>query len=132
MIHVNIANFKEYRVKSGLSQNELGRRAGISEGTVSHIERTGRSREITLKKIADALKVDLEALVLKDYPEANRVKEEPARYMPNLTADEWKVIELLRENPEFTGLVLKLLEGRKSVKEALEEFQKISEPTTAE
>jgi transcriptional regulator with XRE-family HTH domain len=132
MILVNIAKFKEYRIKSGFSQNELGRRAGISEGTVSHIERTGRSREKTLKKIADVLKVELKELAIQDYPEPDKVKEERAHYIPNLTADEWRVIELLRETPEFTELVLKLLGGRKSVKEALEEFQKIPDPTTSE
>lgn len=37
--------------------------------------------------------------------------------VPYLTTDEWKIINLLRENPEFTGLVLKLLgEGNQSKK----------------
>jgi hypothetical protein len=47
-----------------------------------------------------------------------------------LIADEWKIINLLRENPEFMGLVLKLLGGRKSVKEALDEFLKIHDFTS--
>jgi hypothetical protein len=50
--------------------------------------------------------------------------------VPYLTADEWKIINLLRKNPEFTGLVLKLLGGRKSVKEALDEFLKIRDFTS--
>jgi transcriptional regulator with XRE-family HTH domain len=64
---VNLAIFKEYRANAGLSQNKLGRIAGISEGTVSHIERTGRAREGTLKKIADALSVKVTDLIGDDH-----------------------------------------------------------------
>jgi transcriptional regulator with XRE-family HTH domain len=66
-----------------------------------------------------------------EYPYENAAQEIAEEGIPYLTADEWKIINLLRENPEVTGLVLKLLGGRKSVKEALEELLRIPDHADA-
>ncbi|MGJ5182124.1 helix-turn-helix domain-containing protein [Bradyrhizobium oligotrophicum] len=53
-----------FRKKRGLSQDELARRAGISQGYLSEIEVGRKSGDVqTLRKLADALKVTLDSLV---------------------------------------------------------------------
>lgn len=58
---------KELRMKRGLSQNELARRAGIRQGVLSYIEsgRTKHPRIDTLAAIAAALDVPIERLMQK-------------------------------------------------------------------
>ncbi|WP_315721601.1 MULTISPECIES: helix-turn-helix transcriptional regulator [unclassified Bradyrhizobium] len=53
-----------FRKKRGLSQDELARRAGITQGYLSEIEVGRKSGDVqTLRKLADALKVTLDSLV---------------------------------------------------------------------
>ena len=47
----------ELRINEGLSQRELAQKANVSNQSVSKLERGGRVRPATLKKIADALGV---------------------------------------------------------------------------
>jgi transcriptional regulator with XRE-family HTH domain len=52
-------NIKRWRERRALSQEGLGELAGISANTIWRIETEGRApRPTTLRKIADALKVD--------------------------------------------------------------------------
>ncbi len=53
-----------FRKKRGLSQDELARRAGITQGYLSEIEVGRKSGDVqTLRKLADALKVTIDSLV---------------------------------------------------------------------
>jgi transcriptional regulator with XRE-family HTH domain len=53
---------KDIRLKRGLSQADLGRRAGITEYTISEIEAGKRTpRPSTLRKLAKGLDVDVAA-----------------------------------------------------------------------
>ena len=58
---------KELRLKRGLSQNALARRAGIKQSVLSYIEsgRTKNPRIDTLAAIAAALGVSVEKLMKK-------------------------------------------------------------------
>lgn len=56
---------KDYRERQGLTQEELAKRAGVRQATVSDYER-GRSQRIdlaTLEKLAVALGVDAAMLI---------------------------------------------------------------------
>ncbi len=54
---------RDIRLKRGLSQADLGRRAGITEYTISEIEAGKRNpRPSTLRKLAKGLDVDVAAL----------------------------------------------------------------------
>ncbi|WP_316237648.1 helix-turn-helix transcriptional regulator [Bradyrhizobium sp. SZCCHNR1015] len=53
-----------FRKKRGLSQDELAKRAGITQGYLSEIEVGRKSGDVqTLRKLADALKVTIDSLV---------------------------------------------------------------------
>ena len=58
---------REIRMKQGLSQNELAKRAGIRQGVLSYIEsgRTKNPRIDTLAAIAKALGVPVDKLLKK-------------------------------------------------------------------
>ena len=47
----------ELRINEGLSQRELAQKANVSNQSVSKLERGGRVRPATLKKIADVFGV---------------------------------------------------------------------------
>ncbi|WP_315734222.1 helix-turn-helix transcriptional regulator [Bradyrhizobium sp. SZCCHNR1093] len=53
-----------FRKKRGLSQDDLAKRAGITQGYLSEIEVGRKSGDVqTLRKLADALRVTLDSLV---------------------------------------------------------------------
>ena len=53
-----------FRKKRGMSQDNLAKRAGITQGYLSEIEIGRKSGDVrTLRKLADALKVSLDSLV---------------------------------------------------------------------
>ena len=58
---------RELRIKRGISQNELARRAGVKQSVISYIEngRTKHPRIDTLTAIAAVLGVSVEKLVKK-------------------------------------------------------------------
>jgi transcriptional regulator with XRE-family HTH domain len=57
MMEVDVDKLVELRINEGLSQRQLAENAGIANTSVWKIERGGRVRPTTLKKIADALGV---------------------------------------------------------------------------
>lgn len=62
---VDSKKFKELRIEAGISQRDMESATGVSRGTISKIE-TGKDNDIeekTLKKLAKALKVKVEALI---------------------------------------------------------------------
>jgi len=59
---INPLEIKRLREQKGMSLNELARKAGMSTNTVFRIEGGKASREKTIKKIADALAVDVHTL----------------------------------------------------------------------
>ena len=58
---------RELRIKRGISQNELARRAGVKQSVISYIEngRTKHPRIDTLTAIAAVLGVSVDTLVKK-------------------------------------------------------------------
>ncbi len=53
-----------FRKKRGMSQDDLAKRTGITQGYLSEIEIGRKSGDVqTLRKLADALKVSLDSLV---------------------------------------------------------------------
>ena len=60
---INTAALREIRELVGISQRELGRRCGISETTVTNVERNKHGVSPTLmRKFADELGVPLDAI----------------------------------------------------------------------
>jgi transcriptional regulator with XRE-family HTH domain len=56
-IEVDVDKLVELRINQGLSQRELAQKANVSNQSVSKLERGGRVRPATLKKIADVFGV---------------------------------------------------------------------------
>jgi len=67
-----------FRKKRGMSQDNLAKRAGITQGYLSEIEIGRKSGDVrTLRKLADALKVSLDSLVPEEPSEEDTPR--PAR-----------------------------------------------------
>jgi transcriptional regulator with XRE-family HTH domain len=56
-MEVDVDKLVELRINEGLSQRQLAKRAGVNNRSVWKIERGGRVRPETLKKIADVFGV---------------------------------------------------------------------------
>ncbi len=56
-MEVNVETLKELRINAGLSQRELGIRAGLTPGAVWQVEHRSSGSPATLKKLADVLGV---------------------------------------------------------------------------
>ena len=56
---------KKYRLKAGLTQEQLAEKSGISRVTIANIERGSQTfvKSLTIIKLADALKVDPQVLL---------------------------------------------------------------------
>lgn len=66
------ANLRTYRELRGLTQNELGARAGIGAASVSHFETGQRAPSLeSLIKLADALDTSTDALLGRPIPSAS-------------------------------------------------------------
>jgi transcriptional regulator with XRE-family HTH domain len=137
MIKNNLYNrIKELREKKGVSQVVLAKKIGVHEQTLSRYERgINEIPADVLIKIADFLRPSLGWLLMgegpmfiEQRPEALRIAEERAPY-GDLTPEEREILSLLRENPELKGICRKLLGGRKAIKEALADLQKIPDPS---
>lgn len=63
-VRLNPASLAALRIFAGLSQAELARRSGLSQGHISELERGGKdARPATIKKLAQALAVPMPALL---------------------------------------------------------------------
>lgn len=63
-MRLNPAALSSLRVLSGLSQAELGRRSGVSQGHISELERGDKhASPRTAKKLADAMGVPMASLL---------------------------------------------------------------------
>ena len=70
-----------FRKKRGMSQDDLAKRTGITQGYLSEIEIGRKSGDVrTLRKLADALKVSLDSLVPEEPSEEDTPR--PARRKP--------------------------------------------------
>jgi len=68
-VHVNPVAFRTIRELAGLSQAELSRRTGISQGHISQIESGQKHpRPATVRRMAEALGVPLASLLVGDVP----------------------------------------------------------------
>ena len=56
---------KYYRLKAGLTQEQLAEKSGVSRATIANIERGVQSflKSSTIIKLADALKIDPKVLL---------------------------------------------------------------------
>jgi transcriptional regulator with XRE-family HTH domain len=70
-VRIDMKQLEVRRLNAGLSQRDLGRRAGLSSGAVSMLEQRGSASPATLKKIADVLGCQVIDL-LEDRPEKAR------------------------------------------------------------
>lgn len=72
---------RKLRVLAGLSQPELHQRSGVAQNTISELERGARTaRPATLRKLAEALEVEVEDLILEDEtPKGSSPSREGAR-----------------------------------------------------
>jgi len=111
-----------------IKSREFAKKLGFAPQSVSSWKNRTKIPKYIIKNIVRTFNVSEQwletgegSIFLGTLPD--QVREAQAPY--GLSEDERKVIELLRENPELTGLCLKLLGGRQSFKEALEELQKI-------
>lgn len=121
---------KEYRLKKGLKVKQLAKIIGISQGSLSDIEneKTKPSSD-TIVAFVDHTDISPAWLltgegsiieVIEEQPLA--VCEESATY--NVSDPEIaEIIRMLKEFPQDKKLVLKLLKGKKDIKEALEGFE---------
>ena len=64
-MEINRRAFQQARVRAGLSFRELAARAGVARDSVFYIEKgTQKPRPATIKKLADALGVSVDDLVV--------------------------------------------------------------------
>ena len=124
------------RTRLGFKQKEMAKTLEISHGYLSAIE-SGKKFFSGEKLMLLGVKFRLNLwwlltgegeMFVDQRPEALGVAEERAPY-GDLTPEEREIIDILRENPELTGLCRKLLGGRKAVREALADLQKIPDPS---
>lgn len=74
---------KGARLAAGISQNQLAKRAGISQAGLSAIESTTKSPSVdTLERIANALKIPLQELLSSENP--SRAAVDGKRWIPVL------------------------------------------------
>lgn len=123
------------REKKGISQAVLAKKIGVHEQTLSRYERgINEIPADVLIKIADFLRPSLgwllmgEGSMFIEDTQPQGIAEAAAPYGDSLTPEEREIIDMLRENPELIGLCRKLLGGRKAIKEALADLQKIPDP----
>jgi transcriptional regulator with XRE-family HTH domain len=79
MISALVRNARQAR---GWSQNELGRRVGMSGKNIWKIENGGQTTTVTLDKIAEALGVRLEVAFVADTSEEFEDLQQAARQVP--------------------------------------------------
>lgn len=60
-----LQELKNYRIKAGLTQEQLAEKSGVSRVTIANIERGVQSflKSSTIIKLADALKIDPQVLL---------------------------------------------------------------------
>jgi transcriptional regulator with XRE-family HTH domain len=120
---------KSIREKTGLNQLDLARHLGLESAmAISKYEADQREPDISkLIKLSDLGGVDLNWLLTGVTSEA-RYQSHPDRACESPVAtpyddeDVAAIVAWLRTNPKDKKLILKLIEGRKITKEALEGF----------
>lgn len=58
-----LAKLRQIRERQGLSQTDLSERSGVTQSTISNLEKGRPARFVTMRKLAEALKVEPGALV---------------------------------------------------------------------
>ncbi|MCL2565679.1 MAG: helix-turn-helix transcriptional regulator [Defluviitaleaceae bacterium] len=75
ILHTFARNVRKYRLANGYSQEKLAEYAGLHRTYVSAVERCRRSIALeNVKKIADALHVDVYQLFIDDHEEREQQK----------------------------------------------------------
>lgn len=119
---------KAERKKKGLAQKELGKKLGVSQAMIAQYENGERNPKVeTIKKIAEALEVDISTLVDTDELAIMDIKEKPHK---------WGLNSSTQSNPENTNIMknynkLNTL-GQKKAIEQVEMLTKIEEYTKKE
>lgn len=65
----HVPNLRAWRVYRLLSQDKLAKAAGVGEMTVHRLERGDKANELTVYKLAKALEITIQQLLLEQPPE---------------------------------------------------------------
>jgi hypothetical protein len=109
------------RVAGLKNVSELARELDITPQALSNFKKKGEIPADLVIKFALKFKVSVDSLLSGEASPAStdHVCEAPATYGDE---DEAAIIQWLRENPKDKKLILKLIQGRKITREALEGF----------
>jgi transcriptional regulator with XRE-family HTH domain len=69
---LTVPHLRGWRLYKGLEQEELGRLAGVTPTTISRLENGATARIGTIRRLAEALKIDREELLHSKAPEGER------------------------------------------------------------
>lgn len=58
-----LTKLRQIRERKGLSQRDLSERSGVTQATISNLEKGRPARFVTMRALAQALEVETEALV---------------------------------------------------------------------
>jgi transcriptional regulator with XRE-family HTH domain len=126
----------EKRGKKKVPQEEMAKIVGVDKQTWWRYENNQREPDIGfLQNLVQKVNVNPLWLLtgkgmmfVEQLSGTWHVAEASAPY-GNLTEEEREIIELLREDPELTGLCKKVLKNRKAFQDALAELQKLPDPS---
>lgn len=105
-------NIRETRLKKGLTQRELGERSGIAEPTIRKYELGKLNPKIsTLKKIADALDVDVFSIADFDTASAMIENDVNLKATKNPTIEESKNVIIPMDDVSMVPIVGKISAG---------------------
>jgi transcriptional regulator with XRE-family HTH domain len=126
----------EKRGKKKVPQEEMARIVGVDKQTWWRYENSQREPDIGfLQNLVQKVKVNPLWLLtgkgmmfVEQLPGTLHVAETSAPY-GDVSPEEREIIELLRGDPELTGLCKKVLKNRKAFRDALAELQKLPDPS---
>lgn len=115
---------KFLREKLGLNQADFARKIGLKSAVaISQYESDQREPDINkLLTISSLCNVNLDWLLTGEGPQYREERKEVMGEKIKGDSELEEIIEYLKEFPQDKKLVLKLLKGKKDIKEALEGF----------
>jgi transcriptional regulator with XRE-family HTH domain len=130
----------EKKGKKRFIQSEMAQLVGVDKQTWWRYENTSRSPDAdVLQKLVQSVNLNPlwlltgEGEMFVDQCKECEIKGVPEASAPyGLTLKGREILELLRENPEDEDLILRLLKGKKAVKESLAGLQRDLDPSEAQ
>lgn len=112
------ARLRQVREAAGLSQRELARRAGVTNGTISLIEQNRNSPSVaSLRKVLQGIPMDLSEFFASEIPAAEKI---------TFTSDE--LIELANEEQRKSGGAISLKQVGDASKYGLQILRETYQP----